>query len=72
MITAPRQILFLGLMLAALIAVAATLSAEPARRGPTGISAPTLTRAGEPVASISAGQFDLRWAGGAVVVLAAR
>jgi hypothetical protein len=48
------------------------LSAEPARRGPTGISAPTLTRAGEPVASISAGQFDLRWAGGAVVVLAAR
>ncbi len=69
MITAPRQILFLGLMLAALIAIAAMLSAEPARRAPTGISAPTLTRAGEPVASISASQFDLRWAAGTVVAM---
>ncbi|KAA2236123.1 hypothetical protein [Salinarimonas soli] len=71
MITAPRQILFLGLMLAALIAVAATLSAQARPRGPVGISAPTLTRSGEPVASISRPDFDLRW-GGTTITLASR
>ncbi len=61
MITASRQILVLGLMLAAMIAAAAALSADRAPRGPVGVSAPSLPRSGEPLAAITARQFELRW-----------
>lgn len=69
MLTASRQIVVLGFMLVLLIAAAAALSAQPAQRGPVGISAPVLSRA-EPVASIGAGQFEQRW--GATLTVASR
>ncbi len=73
MITAPRQILVLGLMLAAVIAAAAALSAEGPRRGPSGITAPTLPRAGEPVAALTPRQFAQRWSGSiGAITLASR
>jgi hypothetical protein len=71
MITASRQILVLGFMLALLIAAAAALSAGRGRPA-VGVSAPTLPRA-EPLATIDARGFERRWNGQAAeITLASR
>ncbi|HYF56268.1 MAG TPA: hypothetical protein VEA41_18585 [Salinarimonas sp.] len=71
MLTAPRQFLVLGLLVALLVAAAAMLSGDHGTRAPAGISAPMLPRA-EPVATITPRQFDQRWSGEASITLASR
>jgi len=62
MFVTPRHIVALGVMLALVLAVAASLAARTASTGgPVGVSAPLSLRA--PVAPLSPRKFEDRWSG---------